>query len=345
MDKILKIDLIIECVRGTENPQTHHDALLLLSHVALFIPEQVLHNIVGIFTFMGSSIARYDDAYSFQILSKVIESVIPIVVKHQKNNEQVVPVLKVFSDIILDVPAHRRVVVYTKLIQILGPQQYLWQFICVLFESHIRHFGKEPKEKKTPLRMMMDQDADELPERIQMASNITKQFVPETILQTCTSLINFLINLPIQEDELKDFLKQSSQKSSEFSLFDVKVHDHKQLRFFKYTTLQFINSVLSSSEMVSAVVNVQETKDFKENCSDFIAHTLKYIPVVTRASGGQVNQKYWKIVLSYCYDILESAISLLTPDTFVDTVQDLIQGPELITVKMKVIYWYNMLVK
>lgn len=34
-----------------------------------------------IFTFVGSSVLRMDDSYSFQIILKIIEAVIPILVK------------------------------------------------------------------------------------------------------------------------------------------------------------------------------------------------------------------------------------------------------------------------
>ena len=126
-----RIDQIVECMRVTKNPQTHHNALLLLSHCAELFPQQVLHNIVDIFTFMGSSVVRHDDAFSFHIINNITESIIPILVKssdgrkslnaNENNvNPLVVPVLKVFSDIMLDVPEHRRLPLYSKLLQTLS---------------------------------------------------------------------------------------------------------------------------------------------------------------------------------------------------------------------------------
>lgn len=40
-----------------------------------------MHNVLAIFTFMGSSILRQDDAYSFQVISKIVDTIIPILVK------------------------------------------------------------------------------------------------------------------------------------------------------------------------------------------------------------------------------------------------------------------------
>ena len=73
--------LIVQCIRVSNNPQTHHQALLLLSLAAQLFPSHVLHNIMAIFTFMGTSVLRQDDAYSFQVIAKTLESVIPTLIE------------------------------------------------------------------------------------------------------------------------------------------------------------------------------------------------------------------------------------------------------------------------
>ncbi|KAF7998509.1 hypothetical protein HCN44_010917 [Aphidius gifuensis] len=75
-----QIDLISQCIRTSQNPQTHHHALLVV--VELFkIPdiEIALYNIMPIFIFMGSSVLRQDYAYSIHIISKSIETIVPII--------------------------------------------------------------------------------------------------------------------------------------------------------------------------------------------------------------------------------------------------------------------------
>lgn len=78
---VLEVEAIVHCVRDTQNPQTHHHALLLLAHMAALVPEQVLLNIMAIFTFMGSVVLRQDDAYSFQVITKIVNTIIPILIK------------------------------------------------------------------------------------------------------------------------------------------------------------------------------------------------------------------------------------------------------------------------
>lgn len=77
-DKNFKIEPVVQCIRGTQNPQTHHHALQLLSHAARMLPEQVLHNMMDIFTFMGSSVVseilhgiHFYFSYFFKLFSNI----------------------------------------------------------------------------------------------------------------------------------------------------------------------------------------------------------------------------------------------------------------------------------
>ncbi len=40
-----------------------------------------MHNIMPIFTFMGANIMRQDDQYSFQVITKTIDTVIPALIQ------------------------------------------------------------------------------------------------------------------------------------------------------------------------------------------------------------------------------------------------------------------------
>ena len=42
--------------------------------------NRVLHNIMPIFTFMGAHLLHQDDQYSFQVITKTIDTVIPPVI-------------------------------------------------------------------------------------------------------------------------------------------------------------------------------------------------------------------------------------------------------------------------
>lgn len=54
-----------------DNPQTFHQALLLIASIARLAPESVLHNVMPIFTFMGSNVFHRDDSHSFRVVQQV----------------------------------------------------------------------------------------------------------------------------------------------------------------------------------------------------------------------------------------------------------------------------------
>lgn len=66
--------LLRSCDQVVGNPQTFHQALLLMASLARLAPESVLHNVMPIFTFMGSNVFHRDDTYSFRVIQKVCTS-------------------------------------------------------------------------------------------------------------------------------------------------------------------------------------------------------------------------------------------------------------------------------
>lgn len=130
LEALFNVELIVKCIRMSPNPQTHHHALLLLAHGTSFAPNQVLHNIMAIFTFMGSSVLRQDDAFSLQIISNILETIVPLLVKRvdsQKlSKSAIVNVLRVFAATIPDIPDHRRIPLLMKLMKILHNGEYTY---------------------------------------------------------------------------------------------------------------------------------------------------------------------------------------------------------------------------
>lgn len=55
----------------SNNPQTFHQALLLMANLARLAPDSVLHHVMPVFTFMGSNVFHRDDTYSFKVVQQV----------------------------------------------------------------------------------------------------------------------------------------------------------------------------------------------------------------------------------------------------------------------------------
>ena len=160
--------------------------MLLLAQLATITPDQVHHDMMSIFTFIGSAIVRHDVSYSFQIISKIIENVIPTLVEGLKqNDEEIIPILRIFAAIALNVPEHRRQMLYKKLLETLGVEKYLWMFIAILMEAQVMNHDKERAEKTK-------QPADDIPHLLQIALTIVKEFEVKTIIESCTLMIIYL---------------------------------------------------------------------------------------------------------------------------------------------------------
>ncbi|KAK7688534.1 hypothetical protein QCA50_008072 [Cerrena zonata] len=135
----LRLDILVELIRVSENPQTFNQALLLMASLARLAPEAVLLNIMPIFTFMGSNVFHRDDSYSFRVVQKTIDSIVPVMISSLKiSNSQHFDLyiasrafLRIFTDAANHIPRHRRTAFFGQLVDALGPQDFLAP-ICML---------------------------------------------------------------------------------------------------------------------------------------------------------------------------------------------------------------------
>ncbi|KAI0063355.1 ARM repeat-containing protein [Artomyces pyxidatus] len=136
---VVRLDILVDIIRVSENPQTFHQALLLVSSLARLAPESVLHNIMPVFTFMGSNVFHRDDTYSFRVIQKTINNIVPVMVsslkaKHSANLDLLSGsrnFLRIFTDAANHVPRHRRTHFFVHLIDVLGPEEFL-ALVCML---------------------------------------------------------------------------------------------------------------------------------------------------------------------------------------------------------------------
>ncbi|KAH8305500.1 hypothetical protein KR018_012257 [Drosophila ironensis] len=322
-----RIDLVVLGLRNTRNPQTQQHALLFLTHCASLYPEQVLHKIVEIFTFVGSTVARHDDAFSLQIIHNVVESVIPILLSKAGQKENlVIPVLKVFADICSDVPMHRRLPLYATLFRVLDPKEHLWKFLCIVFESQV----------------LLQQSAQKVSadkSRLDFARELILMFEdPSVGLQTGIHLLDYLAHLPANKEAAKS-KKSSSDLICEQQLFDVHSRSFKELRHYKYLIIDFLSDITSSSEWRTKMVRPDPT-ELMAYYQGFILSTLSYVGLlngeVEASAGTPILEKFWRVLANHAHDVLDNAIGLLAPEYFLSVITDLMQH-DLVHVRIKVL--------
>lgn len=292
-----------------------------------------------IFTFMGSTVVRRDDAYTYQIISNIIKSIIPTLIKSNDNksqddrNDLVIPVIRVFCDIILDVPEHRRLCLYTDLLQTLDAKQYLWMFLIVLFESHVHNFEKDSKTIAKPSKLakaMADTGYDT--KRITIAVDLCMEFDCTIVMQTISQLIEFLHQQPFVTVRNEKNPSKMDIDITDTSIFNIENYTDKQLRHFRYTTLQFIGQLTKPESKLPQTIfalNAEQMLELKPYFKDAIVKALQFLAKVIKTADQQ-NSKYWKFLLANSFDILEQIISLLSPDMLLQVVGGLMNNiPEV----------------
>ncbi|KAF7321073.1 U3 small nucleolar RNA-associated protein 10 [Mycena chlorophos] len=81
----IHLDILVELIRVADNPQTFNQALLLMATLARLAPDSVLRNVMPVFTFMGSNVFHRDDSYSFKVVQKTVDSIVPVMVSSLKH--------------------------------------------------------------------------------------------------------------------------------------------------------------------------------------------------------------------------------------------------------------------
>lgn len=145
---VLRADLIVECVRTSTNAQIHNAALLLISSLASWAPDLVLHSVMPIFTFMSNTLLRQSDDYSAHVIDQTVSRVVPpLVASLRKKNQDLVPgaaeLLLSFTAAFEHIPLHRRLRLFSHLVSALGPQDFLPAITAMLFDKY-------PTDKRVP---------------------------------------------------------------------------------------------------------------------------------------------------------------------------------------------------
>ncbi|XP_075213334.1 HEAT repeat containing 1 homolog l(2)k09022 isoform X2 [Lycorma delicatula] len=337
---IIQVELIVQCIRASQNPQTHHHAMLVLVEIAAFVPDKVLHDIMPIFTFVGSSVLRMDDAYSFQIILKIIETVIPILVQNVKKKEDtfsVQQVLQVFVDALLDIPEHRRLTLLLKLITTLDNDGgYLWLFICLVAQSEV--LSSELPKPHTESAARRDS-------KLKILKNLCLEFSSIILIKTMYSVINHVASLPTDKEGKSSNKKRKSIHSV---IFDVEKNSGKPLRHYKYILINFISLLLSTPRFIDMLL-AENDKDIDENIvltfKQLVHEVMDYLHAVSvqvNRSVGQPSLKYWK-AMQHLLEEMNSKISAVLPNTiFLNMMRSIlsVESPPKIQRKMlEILNW------
>uniref|UniRef100_A0A8C2UBR9 HEAT repeat-containing protein 1 n=1 Tax=Coturnix japonica TaxID=93934 RepID=A0A8C2UBR9_COTJA len=319
------VELIVQCIRISKMPQTHHHALLLLGAVAGMFPDKVLHNIMPIFTFMGANVLRLDDTYTFQVINKTVQMVIPALIQVNFDlsessrgvEEVVIKIIRVFVDALPHVPEHRRLPILAQLITTVGGDRFLWVLLVLLFEQYVT--------KTVTVTASTDKDAV-LEADTEFWISICCEFSVHCQFQSMMKIIQYLTELP----ENKEGNHRTSRtcktklKNQDGQLFNVEAHSDKQFRHFKYLSVSFMSQLLSSQSLVEKVIMADCFSDFLlEQLLEDVLHYINTVASSVEGNADKPTAKFWRVLLNKSYDMLDKVNALLPTETFIPVIRGL----------------------
>ena len=136
-EKGMRVDLVVDCLRTTPDPQVQQSALLLLSSLASLLPEVIVHSVMPVFTLMATGVLRRNDDYSAHVVDQTIQSIIPPLIasfRKQKGSalsgaaELITNFVAAFDHLL----PHRRLELFAALTDKLGSEEYLYMVFVIL---------------------------------------------------------------------------------------------------------------------------------------------------------------------------------------------------------------------
>jgi len=169
------VDCIIQIIRHRSNPSLQNNALLLLSHIARVFPGKVMSNVMSIFSFMGASTERSDDNYTFNVIEKTVERVIPALLSHAPGVEGRVSasaLLAVFVDRIDSIPQHRRLMLFTHILTKVLRRGYLPLVLALLMhkQAHAHQLSSSSFQEKIGMPQQQVQTSIATADALSMSS-------------------------------------------------------------------------------------------------------------------------------------------------------------------------------
>ena len=187
IEKMYRGDVIINCIRISKSPQTHNKCLLLLSSIGMIFPDRIMEHITAIFTFMGVNTLRRDDNYTFHVLSKTIQSIIPNIIARKDNH--IIKIINILISSFKYIPNYRRMMVFVIFINSIG-FNYFYLVVFMLFVQYSRTNGSKSLENGGRSSNALGGE-----NILHFASILVTQFTPDRVLSSLHQLINTLIHL------------------------------------------------------------------------------------------------------------------------------------------------------
>ncbi|XP_054159336.1 HEAT repeat-containing protein 1-like [Oppia nitens] len=283
----LPIESVIECLRESQQKETQKIALVLISSVADQFKKEILDYVITIFTFIGNNLLHCDDQYSIQVVFDTMDAIIPIILDDVNNTKE--SVINVFIDALQDIPAHRRLHLFKKLLNILGERDHLTLVIMKIVE---KIFNKSKSEKEPFL----------------------------SLLVVLSAHIDVNIQIESLNKILDIFTEEFTENRRVLSITDQSFSDNDR-RLIAQSLAQIVLRIVSSNEFIHLTHNSDWTQ-ISDNFSTFLHRLIALIAKYSTETENLIKDTnaHRKRIRSILYQILLQFNSLLPNEELIEFV-------------------------
>ena len=331
-----QVELLVQCIR-TSSQQTHRQALLLMTMVAHVFPEYILHNIMSIFTFMGSNLMQQDDAYSLQIISHTTESLIPALVQMKQTGSQqpqsvddvIYEIIRVFVDAHRHIPAHRSLALFKTLVETVDAEHYLWVVLVCLIENAVLFKTTMSGDVSSQFESRLDVDYE-------FVLSMCSKFSIHLQMTACIKLLQHLQQLTILPSEAvgpcmtpASRHRKKTKCDLDYNILQLSMLNASQFRLIQYHLSRLISGILSKEDFSNQLFSDyhQANPEVTNCCQVMLKETLYYIKAIVKqqhAPSQATLSKFWKVLLHKVYDLLEKVNTLLPTDSFMEVARSML---------------------
>ncbi|KAF5026064.1 hypothetical protein F66182_1856 [Fusarium sp. NRRL 66182] len=291
-------DLLVNCIQKSSSPVVQNAALLLIASLATTAPNLVLHSVMPIFTFMGTSVLRQSDDYSAHVVSQTIKEVIPPLIESLRQGQKspvagASDILVSFTTAYEHIPAHRRQGLFVALVETLGPQDFLHALISMLVDR----YGP----------------SDAL---LQFVIELLNHFSIQTQLETLVKLLNLIADLFKSKPGISFVLLGISEDRGN--------KDKKDLDEIALRQLSAFPSFLANKKLRAQIGGLMEKDDMDASrLRELYATLLENILVLAETV------KETKTLHGRCGQALSNHLNLLSIGEFIKAVENLLDRPDM----------------
>lgn len=316
----MRIDVLVSCIRSSNSQQVQNKFLLLVANLAPLASTTVLHSVMPIFTFMGANTIRQDDEFSAYVIQQTITQVIPALLSkdNQDQDEEIDFLFLSFSAAFSHIPRHRRVRLYSTLVEALGIDT-LYRLVFLLGEKY--HEAKLRRKSSEAVGIW------------KFTEHFIRGFSTRDQVNMIKLFLEFLDLIPLTK------LTPNDKERSEIPFFKRQIfHSISSLQTdellgLRAHLLEFLSLIISNEEVVPEFEPlrfsigkifdnsqfVEEQEVIKKSFSQAISQLLSSMLALSNSNITREEAPKIRVASKAYYHLLDSILELLPIELFVDT--------------------------